>query len=261
MLEVLSGHGNSSEVEAAFQQAIDAYPAYYAPYRQRLFTLTPKWGGSVPQMYAFVDRYAGPAPAGSPLKVLYLQLYGYLADAASFDCWGQNDFESCTRAEMSRTVSQQMGPDMLQALHVYKVSDPIAYSDALWPILGRMVALSRSNDWSGLGALLQMAAQVMGSDEQLMDRPGRNNYVLDDITARVWEQIGNDTNAEQKFTEALSDIEHTTFPDEAQKDEAMAAVLDHMTLFADTARQYVNVIAYQAAANAIGGSKSQRYAI
>ena len=256
LLRTLAGRGNTMQVETAFQQAIAAYPAYYAPYRQRLFTLTPKWGGSVAAMDSFVDHFAGRAPASSPLKLLYLQLYGYLADAAAFDCsWHHEWTDSCMEAEMSRTVPQQMGDDLLQALRLDKASDPIAYGNALWPILGRMVSLGGSNDWSGLGALLQMAGHVMGSDEQLMDRrPGHNSYVLDDIDARIFQQMGDSTDAEQKFTEALSDIENTTFPDEALKDEAMGAVYDHMMSFADANRRFVDVIAYQAAANAIAGS-------
>jgi hypothetical protein len=255
LVRVFSSFGNSAQLEAAFQQAIHAYPGYYPPYRQRLYMLTPKWGGSIAAMYAFVDRYAGQAPAGSPLKLLYLQLYGYLADAASTGCDWQNDSsDNCKQSAMSRSVSPQMGSDLLQALRLYKVSDPVQYSNALWPILDYIVSMQRSNDWSGLGAVLEMAGKVMGSDEQLMDQPGHNNYVLDDITARVWVQMDNNANVEQKFTEAVSDIERTTFPDEAQKDEALATVYDDMTSYADSNSQFINIIAYQAAANAVGGS-------
>jgi hypothetical protein len=258
LVKAMSGYGDDAhaQLESVFQQAIGAYPGYYQLYRQRLFTLTPKWGGSVASMYDFVDRYGGQAPAGSPLKLLYLQLYAYLADAASYDCYVRNDAnDNCRQGEMTDTVSPRMGDDLLQALRLYKTSDPVAYNSAIWPILGKMVSLPWSNNWSGLGAVLQMAARITGSDEQLMDKnPGHNDYVLDEITARVWSQIGNNSNAEQKFKEALSDIEHTPFPDEAQKDEAIAAVYDNMTAFADYNRDWVNVIVYQAAANAIGGS-------
>lgn len=248
--------GNSPLVEAVFQEAIHAFPTYYPLYRQRLYMLTPKWGGSVRAMYAFVERYAGRSPSGSPLKLLNFQLYAYLADAAWMDCEQQSDpaQESCMRAEMSRTVSQEMGANLVQALRLYKASDPIAYSNALWPILGELASLRASNDWSGLGAVLQMAAKTMGSDDQLIDQPGHNNYVLDDITARVWAQIGNTANVRQKFGEAITDIEHTTFADEAQRDEALAAVFDHMTDFANDTHQWADLIAYQAAANAVGGS-------
>jgi len=256
LLRTVSGNGQSALVEAVFQQAVNAFPTYYEPYRQRLYTLTPKWGGSVRAMYAFVNYYAGRAPASSPLKLLYLQLYGYLADAAWMNCQSLEGAGStgCMQTQMSSMVSRDTGADVLQALRLYKVSDPVAYSNALWPILGAMVSLPRSNDWSGLGAVLQMAGSVTGSDEQLSDRPGHNNYVLDDIDARIWAQIGNSANVEQKFGEAISDIEHMTFASEAQKDEALAAVYDDMMAFAENNAQWVNVIAYQAAANTIGGS-------
>jgi Domain of unknown function (DUF4034) len=257
LLQAVSCQGNSAEMEAVFQQAIHAFPTYYQLYEQRLDMLAPKWGGSVQAMYAFADRYAGQAPTGSPLKLLYLQLYANLADAAVVDCkWRYHSVQDgCMRAEMSHTLRPRMENDLLQALRLYKVSDPIAYSNALWPILGNVVLLSGSNDWSGIGALLQMTAQVMGSDEQLTDNhPGHNNYVLDELTAMQWDQIGNASNAEQKFAEALSDIEHTNFPDEARKNRAMAIVYERMAQVADYSGQYVDVIAYQAAANAIAGS-------
>jgi tetratricopeptide (TPR) repeat protein len=256
LLRTVSGNGQSAPVEAVFQQAVHAFPTYYEPYRQRLYTLTPKWGGSVQAMYAFVRYYAGRAPASSPLKLLYLQLYGYLADAAWVNCQSLDGAGNtgCMQTQMSGMVSRDMGSDMLQALRIYKASDPIAYSNALWPILGAMVTLPRSNDWSGIGAVLQMAGSVMGSDEQLSDKPRHNNYALDDINARIWAQIGNSNNVEQKFGEAISDIEHTTFASEALKDQALAAVYDDMMAFAEDNRQWVNLIAYQAAANAIGGS-------
>ena len=256
LLRTVSGNGDSGAVEAAFQGAVRVFPTYYQACRQRLYTLTPKWGGSVQAMYTFVDHYAGAAPASSPLKLLYLQLYGYLADAAWIACDSQNGAGSsaCMQTQMGGMVSREMGADILQALRLYKVSDPVACSNALWPILDAMASLPSSNDWSGLGAVLQMAGSVMGSDEQLMDHPGHNSYVLDDISARIWAQIGNSANVEQKFNEAIADIERTSFANEALKDEALATVYDHMMGFAEDGKQWINVIAYQTAANTVGGS-------
>jgi len=106
---------------------------------------------------------------------------------------------------------------------------------------------------SAFGATLQVAASIMGSDNQLSDEPGHNSYVLDDVTAQVWVQMGNNSNAEQKFREALTDIEHIPFSEEAQRDEAMATVYDHMAEFARRNSQFLSTIVYYDAANVVGG--------
>jgi tetratricopeptide (TPR) repeat protein len=78
--------------------------------------------------------------------------------------------------------------------------------------------------------------------------------MLDDITARVWGQMGNSSNAAQKFREALQDAERTPFPDEAEKANALATIFDHMTQFADDTSQFMDMIVYQEAENEVGGS-------
>ncbi len=253
MMDVVSGNGNSRGLEAAFQYGIKAYPGYYELYRLRLFYLTPKWGGSVKAMYAFIDQYAGGAPENSSLKLLYLHLYAYLLDAADFDCSSLkgDSWQQCVDGEISGTATPELMDGMVKALNLYKVSDPIEFSMALWPPLGMIAAGGRS--YSGVGTVLQKAASTMGSDNRLMDEPGHNSFVLDDITARVWAQIGNGANAEKKYLEALTDVEHTSFPDEAQKDAALAWIYDDLTTFAHDNGQFINIIVYQDAANLVGG--------
>jgi hypothetical protein len=85
-LNVVSGNANTREMEDTFRASIERFPDYYELYRQRLYSLTPKWGGSVGAMDQFVNQYAGNAPEGSPLKLLYLQLSAYLLDAAWVEC-------------------------------------------------------------------------------------------------------------------------------------------------------------------------------
>jgi tetratricopeptide (TPR) repeat protein len=255
LLDVVSGNANSPEMEAAFRVGIKAFPGYYELYRLRLWSLTPKWGGSVKAMYAFVDQYAAGAPENSPVNLLYLHLYAYLLDAAHFDCrsFKGDSLKQCINTSMNRAVLPGLDDGVLKALNLYKVSDPIQFTGALWPILG-MMASSSSSGSSGFGAVLQMAASIMGSDNRMMDEPGHNSYALDDITAHVWADIGNTANADKKYREALSDVEHTSFPDEVQKDVAMAGVLDDMTDFANNTSQFINIIVYHDAANSVGGS-------
>lgn len=86
-LERVSSHVGNTEVAGdAFRQGSRAFPDYYPLYRLRLNWLTPKWGGSISAMYGFVDQYAGAARPDSPLKMLYLDLYSELLEAARFQC-------------------------------------------------------------------------------------------------------------------------------------------------------------------------------
>jgi membrane associated rhomboid family serine protease len=259
LMDAVSGNGNTRTLQAAFQAGIKAFPGYYELYRMRLYFLTPKWGGSVKGMYDFVDQYAGSSPDTSSLKLLYLHLYAYLLDAAAFDCRslkGEN-WQQCFDGEINGTDSPDLVDGTMKALNLYKVGDPVEFSAALWPVLGRIAASAGSSP--RVTALLQKAASVMGSDNRLMHEPGHNSYVLDDITARVWAQIGNSANAEKKYLEALDDVEHTTFSDEAQKAAAKAWIYDDLARFAEDNHDYVNTIAYQAAANAVGGDNHGDY--
>jgi Domain of unknown function (DUF4034) len=252
-LNVVSGNANTREMEDAFQASIERFPDYYELYRQRLYSLTPKWGGSVGAMDQFVNQYAGNAPEGSPLKLLYLQLSAYLLDAAWVECRSltHDALTGCIGAYLNRHVSTSVTDGVTKAVDIYKSSDPIQYSNALWPILRKMV--DTPGDSTMLNALLQVVADAMGSDNQLIHEPGHNNYVLDDITAQVWAKLGNSANVDQKFKEALSDAERTPFPNEEEKDIAIAGIYDDMTQVARNASQYVKIIAYHDAANAIGG--------
>jgi tetratricopeptide (TPR) repeat protein len=256
LLLAASSDGNSSDVERTFQFGIKAFPNYYPLYKTRLGSLRPKWGGSIEAMYAFVNRYAGHAPENSPLKLLFLDLYANLLDAAAFDCGSLSGDERAQCVKTSFESNSRPGLDVgvATALNLYKVSDPIEFSTAVWPLLETM-SCNRCIGLQGAGgAVLQLAASVMGSDNRLMDQPSHNSYVLDDITARVWAQMDNSANADMKFHEALNDVEHTVFPNEAEKAAAMAAIFDHMAVFADDTSQFADIIAYHDAANEVGGT-------
>ncbi len=252
-LNVVSGNENTREMDDAFRAGIERFPGYYELYRQRLHSLTPKWGGSVGAMNQFVNQYAGSAPDGSPLKMLYLQMSAYLLDAAWVECSSlTNDaLDNCMGMYLNRYVSRSVSDGVTKAASIYKSSDPIQYSNALWPILRQMV--DTPNGATILSPLLQVVAESMGSDNQLIHESGHNNFVLDDITARIWAELDYSANVDQKFKEALSDAERTPFPNEEEKDIAIAGIFDDMTQAARNANQYVKIIAYHDAANAVGG--------
>ncbi len=254
LIDVVSGNANAPQMETEFQHAIKVYPNYYELYRLRLKSLTPKWGGSVQALYDFVDRYAAHAPANSQRKLLYLHLYAYLMDAAWMDCSGlkADTLQKCVDTNLRHSLEPSLADGIRNAFDLYKVSDPIEFNRAVWPVL-RMMAGTPGSEASAFPPVLQTAASVMGSDTQMVSQSEHNNYVLDDTTAKVWANIGNTANADKKFRQALADVEHTSFPDEAQKDEALAEILDDMTSFADHNSQFIDIIVYQDAANMVGG--------
>jgi tetratricopeptide (TPR) repeat protein len=255
LLATASGEGDSPDAEQAFQAGIRAFPTYYPLYKERLRVLTPKWGGSIDAMYDFVRRYAGSAPKTSPLRLLYLDLYVQLLDSAASECRtlaGENR-AMCVKRGFEQISHPELEPGMESALNLYKVSDPNQFSRAVWPLLASMSCDKCIGLPSAGAGVLQMAASIMGSDNQIMDKPTHNSYMLDDITARIWAQSDNPVNAEKKFIEALYDAEHTSFRDPAQKAQIEADIFDHMAAIADDNGQFIDIIVYEDAANAVGG--------
>jgi tetratricopeptide (TPR) repeat protein len=253
LLEISGGRDNSQQLDQVFRDSVARFPDYYELYRIKLHYLQPKWGGSVDAMHQFVNQYAGSAPPSSPLKLLYLRLTANLLNAAWVECRGLKHemLTACIDGYMNRNVTGDLADRVAKALGVYKHTDPIQFSNALWPILGDMVGTE--GDSTSINTVLQLAADAMGSDNQLIHESGHNNYVLDDITARVWSKLDNPVNVDQKFKEALDDVERMSFPNEDDKDAALGAIYEDMAWVARKTSQYAKVIAYHDAANAVAG--------
>ena len=254
LLLEISGGGNSQQLDQVFRDGVARFPDYYELYRIRLHYLQPKWGGSVDAMRQFVNQYAGSTPPFSPLKLLYLQLTANLLNAAWVECRGLKHemLTACIDGYMNRYVTGGLADGVAKALSIYKHTDPIQFSNALWPILGDMVGTQ--GDSTSINTVLQLAADAMGSDNQLIHESGHNNYALDDITARVWSKLDNPVNVDQKFKEALDDVERTSFPNEDDKNAALGAIYEDMAWVARNTSQYAKVIAYHDAANAVAGA-------
>jgi tetratricopeptide (TPR) repeat protein len=206
-------------------------------------------------MYDFVERYAAAAPENSAIKMLYLDLYASVLDDAALDCRPETGAarELCVNGLFWIQSRHGSEKHMAAALNLYKVSDPIQFSTVVWPILETISCNACIGSPKVGGAVLQLAASVMGSDNRMMDEPTHNSYVLDDITARVWAQMGNPANADKKFREALRDADRASFADEAERAGAIANILDHMAAFADDNNQFIDIIVYHDAANAVAG--------
>lgn len=253
MLEIAGGRDNPQQLDQVFRDSVARFPGYYELYRIKLHYLQPKWGGSVEAMRQFVNQYAGSSPPSSPLRLLYLQLTANLLNAAWVECSNLKHelLTACIDAYMNHYVTGGLADGVAKALSVYKQTDPIQFSNALWPILGGMIGTR--GDSTSINTVLQLAAEAMGSDNQLIHEPGHNSYVLDDIAARVWSRLDNPVNVDQKFNEALDDVERTSFPSEDDKDMALGAIYEDMAWVARSTSQYAKVIAYHDAADAVAG--------
>jgi hypothetical protein len=246
----------AEDVQRVFEAGIKAFPNYYPLYKEKLRLLQQQSHGSADALYDFVDQYAGRAHKNSPLKLLYLDLYVHLLQRAAHECpaLGGESRERCYKRYFEPQGHSELEAGMASALKLYEVSDPNQFSIAVWPLLASMSCDKCLGLPSAGAGVLQIAASIMGSDNQMMDKPTHNSYMLDDITARVWAQSGNPSNANQKFLEALSDVEHTTFRDPAQKAQVQAEIFDHMAAVADDNSQFIDIIVDEDAANLVGGA-------
>ena len=253
LLDAIIDMGDTQQVEQTFLAGIAAFPTYYNLYRLRLASFSRETGNSIRAMYAFVDRYAGAAPDNSSLKMLYLDLYVQLLETAANRCRGQPR-DQCVKSAAESLMRPSLMDGMTKALNLYTVSDRVQFSAAIWPLLKTMACGPCIGSPSAVGGVLQIAANVMGSDNRMMDEPTHNSYVLDDITAHVWIEMGNPGNADSKFREALRDVQQSKFPDDAQKAEALAQVYEDMAGVAYDAGQFIDMIVYHDAANAVAGT-------
>lgn len=263
-LGILRGLGVSQDMTDAFAAAIAKYPNYYPLYQIMLEALEPKWGGTIKQMYAFVDQYAGGAPEHSPLKLLYLALYRDLLDAASIACMSyradKDRTAQCVASAMQRLIKPELETQVLAALHLYDRTDRYQFGVAVEDILLGMLRTQGGDVYSG--AILQLAAEAMHSDTQLKeDKPGHNDYVIDKATSMSWWMKGFYDNSVQKDLEALKDIEATAFPGEEEKDLAVAGIYEFMAGDYDRLHQYADMIAYERAAVALGGKTGYAHLI
>lgn len=255
MLDILQSQGDSPVMKGAFRQAIGEFPGYYSLYDTRLTTLEPKWGGSVREMYAFVNKYAGKAPADSPLKMLYLDLYDDLLDTATVDCYRpRKKIEArCVRRTMQQLVTAGLDKHVYRLLNTYDEVDKADFSSMVGGLVSNMIGYDGGQRYSS--AILQLAAQAMHSDTQLVaDDTGHNNYVIDRLAAEVWAQRGHYDNAETLYKRAIADVSRDKFLDREGKDLALGNLYDELADVYNGTGAYREVVVYEKAARALLGA-------
>ena len=255
LLKIYSMSGNTPTMENALQDAIRRFPNYYPLYTERLETLAPKWGGSPQAMVAFVEQYADHAPEDSPLRLLHVELYASLLNTAwlACDAYRAEQLEQCVSAAMESMAGGDLMRQVDTALELYNKTDRYQFTVALQPLLSEIVRTPGAGHFAG--GILESAARHMGTQLQLSENnAGHNNYMLDVTVANVWQNKRHYDNAEKKYQEALVDVAAFPFPGEAERTWAMADIYRRMSGLYNDMAQYVRVIAYQNAAEAMGAS-------
>lgn len=251
-LEIMSGNGNTPEMEAAFRQSIIEFPNYYPLYLVRLRTLMPKWGGSLQAMYAFTDTYAGQAETYSPLKLLYLQQYADLVDTTWIACNDEKPqaLEECMAIMMDRLVTRNLLKNIYAALQIYPHADKFEFTSEVGRMLTDMIRTRGAEHYAG--SILQLAADNMGSNIQLSAKETpANNFMMDHLAGYVWFRKDHYENAEKLFKRAIEDLSHFPFPDEEERDIATAELYDKLAGVYNGTREFEKVVIYQTAAEVL----------
>lgn len=253
--------GGEAAQEMAFQDAVKAFPDYYALYSVRLAELQPKWGGSIPAMYQFVSRYAGKATPNSPMTMLNLELYQHLVNAVSHGCRanGSEEASRCFDEGMARAATPAATQAAESTLAHFAQTGKADAIDELGGILHSMLSACGCQRFSL--AMLTSAANGTGSDTQLSGSDtSKNNYMVDQLTAYFWFRFGNYANAELLDNRALADLRNTKFPSVNAGDAARASIYGDLASAANRQSEYGKVVTYQdAAAKLLGGYGSAPY--
>lgn len=253
LLSVLGAAGNTHTMEYAFQNAIRRFPGYYPLYWARLNSLQPKWGGTIAGMYRFVDRYAGRAPAYAPLRMLYLELYGDLVNAAALSCTVGNTVSSrCVTGTLSQIVTEDLNKNTYAVFEMYDHVNRALFSFEVGHILVPIIETSGAR--RAAAVLLQGAAHGMHSDDaRVANDTVHNNFMADQMTALVWYQAGQFDNAEELLKRAVTDLHNTRFQSDDQRGVALGDIYHDLAKVYSQEHHYQKVVAYQKAANVLTG--------
>lgn len=281
-LLILLSRGASGEMTDAFEQATEKYPNYYSLYAVMLDALQPKWGGSVAEMYQFVDKHAGGAATNAPLKLLYVHLYSDLLNAAWVSCnaaargngqmppsrvakflawfFGRNTTPSaadaanrpadCIGTQMAKIVTPKLEHNVQQALALYDHTDKRQFDLAIGPLLASMLNIANGRTYGA--AMLQLAANAMHTDTRLREEDmGPHDYMIDRTVAASWFDQNFYQNALTKYREALKTARSTIFSDEEERDLALASIYERIADTYYLLHQYTDTIAAEEAAMAL----------
>jgi hypothetical protein len=260
LVGALQGGGNSPEISAAFKRAIDpgrlrAVPA--SPQDPR-----PQMGGTVAQMRAFTERYAGLAADDSPLKLLYVKLYVDLLDAAAIDCLPvpPDAKGDCVATVMGAIAPADLDDKVRAALADHTQTDTTSTigcsgrSSKTPSTPAGEPRRSRGNCSNG-----RRPAWAPTSGFRKTGPAGRNNYLLDEMTALVWLRDGYPDNGVAKLRDAIDDTVATPFPSEEEKLYHLSHLYSLLAYEEGRKERLAEMLAYQKAAESLGGNIVAEY--
>jgi tetratricopeptide (TPR) repeat protein len=258
---ILRGYGMTAGMQDALQEATAAYPDFIQPADIALSTLQPKWGGSVDAMYAFVDAMTKKGPADSPLKLLDLDLYRYLLQAAYDDCSedskGAGELAACIQKDMKQIVTADLEGRVLRSLDLFGRKNDYQANVGVENILSAMLDTRGADVYTG--PILLAAANGYNSDTRLQEDPSAgHNFMIDKLVGRSWLLKGFNENALTKYQEALLHLNSATFPSEGRKYGAVANIQETLIRIYSEQKQYSDMIMSAKAALDAGGSAFNR---
>jgi tetratricopeptide (TPR) repeat protein len=161
---------------------------------------------------------------------------------------------------MGTYISPALEEQVQTALQLYDHSDKHQFSVAIRDILFAMLRTTGGDVYSG--AILELASTAMHSDTRLKeDKPGPNNYIIDEAVAESWYQKKFYDNAITKYQQALADLELAAFPNEDERNLAVSPIYDRIARINDSLHQYLDIIVYETAAIASGGKTGNEHLI
>ncbi|WP_347985842.1 DUF4034 domain-containing protein [Methylomonas sp. AM2-LC] len=254
LIDILGAFGDDDSQATAFQKILAKYPQHLGLFQARLNNLPPKWGGSVEQMYAFVDKYAKPAPIDSPLKILYLNLYTGLLDVASSHCYAKKakPVEDCVQSSIAELATAELQQNVQDALQMQHYADHYQFILSVYDALDQIThcrCYEKTN-----GTLLQWAANGIGNNNELLaPEPAKNNFMLDSLIAKIWVNKQHYGEAEKLYQRAIANVPNFQFSSQELKDLSMANLYDDLAFLYADMQQYQKTIIYQKAAERLDG--------
>lgn len=253
-LQILAGRGNTADMEDAFQKALEVVPDYIPIYVHRLKSIQPKWGGSVEEMYRFVQQHADSAGDSSPLKILNFWLYYYLVSMASDTCSKAkgNELQPCMSAVLNAVVTDDLMQEIQNTIKKVNKENEWAYSLHLGEVL-RLMAKKRGADNSAL-MLLELATDELKN--LYRSKPNEDvpaNFMMERISGKLMLMQNNTDMALLAFARAIDALKKVRAPDAESGGYQVAMALDDIATTFVTRGDFEKAAAYRRAADYYGG--------
>lgn len=249
LMEILYGRGNSPEMEATFQKAIKAVPDSYSIYLYRLLTLQPKWGGSVEEMYHFVNYYANQSGEASPMKMLYLHLYSMFVTMASDRCYRESGdkMESCVAQIMNLIVTDDLARNLGDTLNLAKDADEWGFSLGLGQVFQTLINKQNIKRYTWM--MLELASENLRPVSEDVEK----NFMIEKVTGSLFAAQNDSQQALWAFSRAIDALNKIKAPDEESRNYQLAMIYDEMAKVLYYAQERERAVAHHRAAEYLAG--------